>query len=189
MANIETIATIFIKILKVNRAKEPVASLPQPSGFELLVSDGVPRVGLHKVINIIILVLYRVGYDGRFLGVGGTWNLNEEKNPDVEIIASGVFVGYIIYTLAVLVSYCFGTTEQKRTLVDIIMNFSGCILWIAVGGTALHYWHGYQSEHKFLTFTQEREVGLALGSLCVIQGAVYLLDTVLTFIHISKTQE
>nr|CAD7404441.1 unnamed protein product [Timema poppensis] len=131
-----------------------------------------------KVINIIILVLYRVGYDGRFLGVGGTWNLNEEKNPDVEIIASGVFVGYIIYTLAVLVSYCFGTTEQKRTLVDIIMNFSGCILWIAVGGTALHYWHGYQSEHKFLTFTQEREVGLALGSLCVIQGAVYLLDTV-----------
>nr|CAD7423401.1 unnamed protein product [Timema monikensis] len=153
-----------------------------------------------EVINIIILVLYRVGYDGRFLGVGGTWNLNEEKNPDVEIIASGVFVGYIIYTLAVLVSYCFGTTEQKRTLVvgtrnslgsrtDIIVNFSGCILWIAVGGTALHYWHGYQSEHKFLTFTQEREVGLALGSLCVIQGAVYLLDTVLTFIHISKTQE
>nr|CAD7393319.1 unnamed protein product [Timema cristinae] len=140
---------------------------------------GVPQQvsGNHRyrtlVINIIILVLYRVGYDGRFLGVGGTWNLNEEKNPDVEIIASGVFVGYIIYTLAVLVSYCFGTTEQKRTLVVGTRTSLG----------------SRTSEHKFLTFTQEREVGLALGSLCVIQGAVYLLDTVLTFIHISKTQE
>ncbi|XP_063234542.1 protein snakeskin [Bacillus rossius redtenbacheri] len=158
MANIETIATIFLKVLKV-------------------------------VMIIIILVLYRTGYDGRFLGVGGTWNLNEEKNPDTEIIASGVFVGYIIYTLAVVVSYCFGTTEQKKTLVDVIMNVTGCIMFIAVGGTALHYWHGYMPENKFLSFSSEREVGLALGSLCVLTGAVFLLDTVLSFIHFSKAQE
>jgi hypothetical protein len=58
-----------------------------------------------------------VGYDGRFLGVGGTWNLNEEKNPDSEIVASGVFVGFFIYTLVFLISFCFGTTEQKKSLV------------------------------------------------------------------------
>jgi len=70
-----------------------------------------------QILNIIILVLYRVGYDGRFLGVGGTWNLNEEKNPDSEIVASGVFVGFFIYTLVFLISFCFGTTEQKKSLV------------------------------------------------------------------------
>lgn len=67
-----------------------------------------------QVLNVIILVLYRVGYNGEFLGVGGTWNLNEEKNPDAEIVASGVIVGYLIYTLVQVVTYLFGTTEHKR---------------------------------------------------------------------------
>lgn len=69
------------------------------------------------MLNIIVLILYRTGYGGQFLGVGGTWNLNEEKNPDVEIIASGVFVGYFLYTTVILISYGFGTTQQKKTLV------------------------------------------------------------------------
>jgi len=155
MVEISTIATIFIKVLKL-------------------------------ILNLIILILYRVGNNGRFLGVGGTWNLNEEKNPDTEIVASGVFVGYFIYTLVTLISFCFGTTEHKKSLVEIIMNFVGCFMWLAVGGTALHYWHGYLDEHHFTTFTSEREVGLAVGSLCVLSGAIYLLDTVLSFLHFSK---
>jgi hypothetical protein len=69
------------------------------------------------VLNIIILVLYRTGYRGGFLGVGGTWNLNEEKNPDAEIIASGVFIGFFIYTTVILISYGFGSNHQKKTLV------------------------------------------------------------------------
>lgn len=67
-----------------------------------------------QVLNIVILVLYRTGFNGEFLGVGGTWNLNEEKNPDAEIVASGVIVGYLIYTLVQVVTYLFGTTEHKR---------------------------------------------------------------------------
>lgn len=70
-----------------------------------------------QVLNIIILILYRVGNNGRFLGVGGTWNLNEEKNPDTEIVASGVFVGFLIYTLVTVITFCFGTTEHKKSLV------------------------------------------------------------------------
>jgi len=69
------------------------------------------------VLNIIILVLYRTGYRGGFLGVGGTWNLNEEKNPDAEIVASGIFVGFFIYTVVILISYGFGSNHQKKTLV------------------------------------------------------------------------
>lgn len=51
------------------------------------------------------------------MGVGGTWNLNEEKNPDAEIVASGVFVGFFIYTIVILISYGFGSNHQKKTLV------------------------------------------------------------------------
>lgn len=144
---------------------------------------GIVLKVLKLVINLIILILYRTGYGGEFLGVGGTWNLNEEKNPDAEIVASGIFVGFFIYTLVVLISFCFGNMDHKKSLVEIIMNFVGMFMFIAVGGTALHYWHGYQSEHKFLHVSSERQVGLALGSLCIILGATYLLDLVLSLIN------
>ncbi|XP_034934512.1 protein snakeskin [Chelonus insularis] len=149
---------------------------------------GIALKVLKLVMNLIILILYRTGYGGEFLGVGGTWNLNEDKNPDAEIVASGVFVGFFIYTSVVLLTYCFGTTEHKKTLVEIIMNFVGMFMFIAVGGTALHYWHGYQSEHKYLHVATERQIGLALGSLCVLEGAAYLLDTLLSFYAFAKEE-
>ncbi|OXU25700.1 hypothetical protein TSAR_014129 [Trichomalopsis sarcophagae] len=149
---------------------------------------GIVVKGLKLVLNLIILILYRTGYSGEFLGVGGTWNLNEEKNPDAEIVASGVFVGFFIYTSVVLISFCFGTMDHKKSIVEVIMNFVGMFMFIAVGGTALHYWHGYMSEHKYLHVATERQVGLALGSLCVLEGALYLVDLILTGLHIAKEE-
>lgn len=60
---------------------------------------------------MIILILYRIGDNGKFLGVGGTFNLNQEKAVDVEILASGVFVGYLVYNLSVLITF-FLTGER-----------------------------------------------------------------------------
>lgn len=105
-----------------------------------------------------MLILYRFGYGGDFLGVGGTWNLNEEKSADSEIIASGVLVGYLIYTVVQLITYLFGTTKHKRELSDTIMNVVGVLLWLGVAGTALHYWHGYQAPHDFAVVASERMV-------------------------------
>lgn len=89
-----------------------------------------------QIINLIILILYRTGYKGEFLGVGGTWNLNEDKNPDAEIIASGVLVGFFIYTSVVLITYCFGSMYHKKTLVvrSILSNFKNenLLYWICV---------------------------------------------------------
>jgi len=132
----------------------------------------------------LIIILYRVGDHGGFLGVGGTWNLNEEKNADAEIVASGVFVGSFIYTAVSLIGYIFAVGDHKHTFTDVIMNIINTFMWLAVGATALHYWHGYQSEYKYLHVSSERQVGLALGSLCVFSGALYLLDSVCAVIHL-----
>lgn len=129
-------------------------------------------------MNLVILILYRTGYGGEFLGVGGTWNLNEEKNADAEIVASGVFVGYFIYTGCHLIGFGFGTTKHKRYVVicptsiyihfiksflgrelsETIMNVVGTIMWLSVGGVALHYWAGYMPEHDFKLIVSERAV-------------------------------
>ncbi|KAJ8956718.1 hypothetical protein NQ318_014073 [Aromia moschata] len=151
---------------------------------------------LKLVLNLIILILYRTGYHGSFLGVGGTWNLNEEKNQDAEIVASGVFVGYIIYTIVSLISLCFASGDHKKvgdthtntTFTDILMNIAGVFLWVAVGATALHYWHGYLQENRYTHVDSERQIGLALGALCIINGAAYIIDSVLGVIFLIKTK-
>ncbi|KAF6200508.1 hypothetical protein GE061_004951 [Apolygus lucorum] len=141
---------------------------------------------LKLVLDFIIMMLYRYGGNSGFLGVGGTWNLNEVKNPDVEIVASGVFVGYFIYTSVILIAFCFGTTKHKASVVDFIMNITGIIMFIGVGGIALHYWCGYQNANHAQSISTMKQVGIALGSLCVVEGAVFLLDTVLAFLHLYK---
>lgn len=70
-----------------------------------------------QVINLVVIILYRIGYGGDFLGTGGTWNLNEEKNADIEIIASGVFVGFFIYTAVQLIAICFKDRQDKERYV------------------------------------------------------------------------
>ncbi|XP_014253465.1 protein snakeskin [Cimex lectularius] len=141
------------------------------------------------VINLIVIFLYRYGYSGQFLGIGGTWNLNEEKDATAEVVASGVLVGFFIYTSVILMAFCFGTTKHKASVVDIIMNIVGTIMFVAVGGVALHYWAGYQNMNHFQPISTEKQVGFAVGSLCIIEGAVYLIDTVLTFFHIVKKND
>lgn len=63
------------------------------------------------------------------------------------------------------------------------MNIFGTVLFIAIGGIALHYWIGYQPEHKFKVVTSEKGIGITVGILCVISGAIYLMDSVLSCIH------
>ena len=66
------------------------------------------------------------------------------------------------------------------------MNFVGTVMFIAVGGVALHYWTGYQSESKYIYVSSEKQVGITVGCLCLVTGAIYLVDTVLSFIHFAR---
>ncbi|XP_045477361.1 protein snakeskin [Harmonia axyridis] len=138
------------------------------------------------VLNLIILILYRTGNHGKFLGVGGTWNLNEIKAPDVEIIASGVFVGYFIFTAVSLMSLLFGTRDNKVYFTDVIMGVIGVFMWLTVGAAALHYWIGYINENKYVNVSSERTVGLIMGSLCILTAALYLLDSVVSVLFVVR---
>ncbi|XP_067643367.1 protein snakeskin-like [Eurosta solidaginis] len=131
-----------------------------------------------KLINNLgVLVMYRTGNGGDFLGIGGSWNFQEKHSPTLEMLASGVFIGFIIYTAVIIIGYCFGGSKSKRDFTDILMNTIGTIMWTAIGGVAMHYWLGYMSDGDFSYVSAERKVGIAMGTLCIVQGALYLVDT------------
>lgn len=67
-----------------------------------------------QILNFAILIIYRIGAGGRFLGVGGTWNLWEEKSAGCEIFASGVFIGFIVYTGVHTIAYFFGPNKYRQ---------------------------------------------------------------------------
>lgn len=43
-------------------------------------------------------------------------------------------------------------------LSDTIMNVVGSLMWLAVGGTALHYWQGYMAAYDQVVVVQEQVV-------------------------------
>lgn len=54
------------------------------------------------------------------------------------------------------------------------MNVVGIFMWLAVGATALHYWHGYMAEHRFIYISSERQVSaLEIFSLEIFSGNMY----------------
>lgn len=60
-----------------------------------------------------------------------------------------------------------------RELSDTIMNFVGAFMWVAVGGTALHYWNGYLADHDFLHVASERQV---MFSIKIVNGLSAILS-------------
>lgn len=60
-----------------------------------------------------MLILYRLGKSGEFLGAGGAWEPDHAQNLDIEILASGLIVGSIIYTSAKLIAACYSEKPPK----------------------------------------------------------------------------
>lgn len=60
------------------------------------------------------------------------------------------------------------------------MNVIGVFLWLGVAGSALHYWHSVKDEWKFREIGSERDAGLALGSICVFNGVLHIIDAALS---------
>lgn len=48
-----------------------------------------------------------------------------------------------------------------RAMSEIVMNFVGVFMWIAVGAVALHYWGGYQGENQYQFVFAEKQVSIA----------------------------
>jgi len=126
------------------------------------------------LLNIIILILYRNGDEGFFMGAA------YNKNRDAEALASGVYIGFLIYNFAALLSTLFDSKSVNKSITETLMNFVGAILWVTTGGVVIQFWLRFIPSNHF-TETNPTPVGIAMGALTVINSAVYLGETVLTY--------
>jgi len=144
---------------------------------------GATFVKLLKLLfNIVVLVLYRNGDEGYFMGA------SYNKNHDAEALACGVYIGFMIYNLASILSTCFNSTSLNVSVTESLMNFVGAILWLTTGAVVLQFWLRFIPSNHF-TETNPSAAGIAMGVLSVINAAVYLADTALAYTNYKSFSE
>ncbi|CAG9786056.1 unnamed protein product [Diatraea saccharalis] len=90
---------------------------------------------------------------------------------DIGMLATGTFVGYLIIFAGAAAGYLMQTPTHKR--VDVFYSLAGVCLFVASGALIIDKYQNYSR-------TETVKYNLAKGSLAVVNGAVLLVDAVLT---------
>ncbi|XP_049868726.1 uncharacterized protein LOC126368675 [Pectinophora gossypiella] len=93
-------------------------------------------------------------------------------NPEADIgmLVTGTFIGFLIIFAGAAAGYVMQTPSHKR--VDIFYSLAGVGLFVASGAIIIDRFQGQSNEFA--------KKNLAKASLAIINGAVLLLDAVLT---------
>ncbi|EEB11163.1 conserved hypothetical protein [Pediculus humanus corporis] len=86
------------------------------------------------------------------------------------IVSTGTFCGFLIILIGVYAGYLFSMPISKR--IDAFYSICGCALFVASGALSIDHF-----QHK--KYDKElSDIGLAKGSLAVINGLVFLVDAI-----------
>ncbi|XP_047504869.1 uncharacterized protein LOC125049550 [Pieris napi] len=92
-------------------------------------------------------------------------------DADIGMLVTGTFIGYLIIFAGAAAGYIMQTPSHKR--IDIFYSLVGVCLFVASGAIIIdRYQHYGRSELK--------DKNLAKASLAIINGALLLVDAVLT---------
>uniref|UniRef100_A0A182UE88 MARVEL domain-containing protein n=1 Tax=Anopheles melas TaxID=34690 RepID=A0A182UE88_9DIPT len=87
-------------------------------------------------------------------------------------LATGTFCGFIVILFTVMAGYLMKAHLQRR--LSIFYSLLGCVCFLTSGVFIIEAW-----EHAFRTRT--RDLAITKGSIAVINGVIFLMDTIFTF--------
>ncbi|PSN45600.1 Protein snakeskin [Blattella germanica] len=124
----------------------------------------VTRVHILKMLELA-LVIVCLGL--HYKTYGGYFRTYHEI-----VIPGAAFGGYLVIMAVSFVGIFSGQPINKR--LDIIFSMIGCALFVAAGSFAIEYYKDTRS-------SDEKNMGLAKGSLAIINGVIFLIDAALSF--------
>ncbi|XP_055845485.1 protein snakeskin [Episyrphus balteatus] len=87
------------------------------------------------------------------------------------VIVYGTIAGYTVICAVLLAGHILNSTIEKR--INALFSLIGCILFIVSGALVIDEWH----DSPDILYKETKRNALAAGSLMIINGAVFLLDT------------
>ncbi|KAF5285788.1 hypothetical protein FQA39_LY04249 [Lamprigera yunnana] len=93
-------------------------------------------------------------------------------DQDTDFISAGAFCGFLVILTGVFAGHLMGTPVNRR--IEIFFCLVGCALFVAAGALNIQQ---YDNARK----GERRNYGLAKASLAIINGALFLIDSLLTW--------
>ncbi|XP_055611632.1 uncharacterized protein LOC129758196 [Uranotaenia lowii] len=87
-------------------------------------------------------------------------------------LSTGTFCGYIVILTTVMVGYLMKAHIHRR--LNLFYSLLGCALFLTSGVFIIEAW-----EHAFRTRT--RDLAITKGSIAIINGVIFMMDTIFTF--------
>ncbi|KAJ8957318.1 hypothetical protein NQ314_006566 [Rhamnusium bicolor] len=91
---------------------------------------------------------------------------------DADTISAAAFGGFVIILIGGFAGYLMSTPINRR--IDIFFCLVGCAIFVASGALNIKIFQDYGK-------SEWRDYGLAKASLAIINGALFLLDSLLTW--------
>lgn len=91
---------------------------------------------------------------------------------DTDTLSAVAFGGYVIILIGGFAGYLMSTPFNKR--IDIFFSLVGCAIFVAAGALNIKIYDDYGK-------SEWRDYGLSKASLAIINGALFLLDSLLTW--------
>ncbi|XP_066582763.1 protein snakeskin-like [Prorops nasuta] len=123
----------------------------------------VTRLSIIKFLELVIVCIL----------IGLHYNSFNAGDHHTAMITMGTFGGYLIILIGLFAGIVMGTPVNRR--VDLFFSLIGCVLFITAGALNIEFFRSLAYRSSF------RDTGLAKGSISVIEGALFLLDAILTF--------
>ncbi|XP_067006066.2 protein snakeskin [Anabrus simplex] len=92
-----------------------------------------------------------------------------------QLILSGTFVGFVVILVGQFLGIFTGQPVGRRA--DIFYSLAGCALFVACGALTIKYYDTWSTTF----YKEQRNIGLAKGSVAIINGAAFLVDALLSF--------
>ncbi|KAK0168378.1 hypothetical protein PV327_002186 [Microctonus hyperodae] len=105
--------------------------------------------------------------------IGLHWHSFDYIDRLTQFLSCGTAAGYLIIFIGLFAGGIMGTPVNRR--IDLFFSLVGCALFVASGALVI------QTFDRLTYRNEVRDTGLARGSLCVIEGALLLVDSFLTF--------
>ena len=93
-------------------------------------------------------------------------------NIDTDLVSAGAFAGYLVILIGGFAGHLMSSPITRK--IDIFFCLVGCAAFVAAGALNIkHYDGAWKGE--------TRDYGLAKGSVAIINGAIFLVDSLLTW--------
>ncbi|XP_023302262.1 protein snakeskin [Lucilia cuprina] len=116
-----------------------------------------------KIIELVIAIVCII-----------LWETNGNFSNNA-LIVCGTMGGFTIICGVLLLGHIINSVVEKR--LNGLFSIIGCVLFVISGALIIDQWH----DRSDLLFKESKRNALAAGSLMIINGAVFLMDTISIF--------